>query len=217
MFYPIVIRFVREVINSDDVDNSEFPEDETVNNFNCNTNQRDALCDSMLEQPQTKKRKGQNKCRGRTVPRVKDTDRVCPSILKSEKCKFDKSCKYSHDVKSYIDQRPPDIGYGCINYSTSGYCKYGLECRYGKEHLSADYKNIIDEEKYKSYLEKLGNDNSLSRESMLIIRKKKYEFPRTERFLKSFSESSKSTIENFPENIREKKKVQFFCTQVYNV
>ncbi|XP_065683813.1 tRNA-dihydrouridine(47) synthase [NAD(P)(+)]-like isoform X2 [Hydra vulgaris] len=196
--------FVREITSTEDIDNSEFPEDETANNFVCTT-QCDTQNVSMLEPPQQKKKKGQNKCRGSTVPRIKDIDRLCPNFLKSEKCQFEANCKFSHNVKNYLDKRPPDISNSCINFITSGYCKYGIECRYGKEHLTADFKNIIDEEKHKKYLANLGNENALSKESMLAIRKKKYQFPRADCYLKSSSEGT----HNFLVNNREKKKIDF--------
>lgn len=138
--------------------------------------------------PPKKKRKGQNKARPRTVPKVESEFRICPTILRNEECKFGSNCKFTHDIEKYIQHKPADIGRECINYRRTGKCPYGIECRYGSEHISEDHKNIIDEERYASYCETFFNDNTLKKETMIALRKKQYKFLRSEKYL------SRSTV-----------------------
>ena len=60
-----------------------------------------------------------------------------------------------------------------------------MECRYSKNHLTADYKSIIDQRKFQRYTATKKHDNTLSKDLMVRLRKKQYKFPKTDRFLDS--------------------------------
>ena len=138
-----------------------------------------------FEPPKRKKLKGQNKARPRTVPNVDRSCRLCPAVLREEVCSFGEKCAFSHDVDKYVSTRPPDIDDFCINFELTGKCRYAVECRYSKNHLTADYKNIIDQQKFQRYTATKKHDNTLSKDLMVRLRKKQYKFPKTDRFLDS--------------------------------
>ena len=157
--------------------------------------------DLSIEEPKKKKRrKGQNSRRSATVPKVGFAFRICPNILKSEHCKYGETCRYLHDVETYMKNKPEDLGTECINYKLTGKCKYGIECRYAKEHVSEDFKNIVDEEKYKQYCEKSNTDNTLIGDTGFSLRKRQYKFPRTEVYLSKLNSEVVSRNSNVNKN-----------------
>jgi len=162
-------------------------------------------------QPPKKKQKGQNKARPRTVPKQKYEDRLCPKLLNNDICIFGDNCKFSHDLEKYVKTKPSNLGDVCLNYTQTGKCRYGIECMFSKGHITEDYKNIIDTEKYENYWEENNKYiNALKREVLISVRKKKYKFLRTEEYLKKGNINgnlSDSTIA--PLNPREKKTVDF--------
>ena len=107
----------------------------------------------MNEPPKKKAKKGQNKARPRTVPKIAANLRICPTIHRNVPCRFGDNCKFLHDPKTYLEKKPADIGAECVNFKLSGRCKFGIECRYGKQHIS---HAII----CKSTLSTLSNDRS---------------------------------------------------------
>nr|XP_024216030.1 tRNA-dihydrouridine(47) synthase [NAD(P)(+)]-like [Halyomorpha halys] len=91
-----------------------------------------------------KKLTGQNKARNVYRP---SKDNFCHAVAASvdesqEKCEND-NCKFSHDRKSYFENKPPDIGDTCYLYSVQGLCSRGVTCRFGKEHLTENGGAII--------------------------------------------------------------------------
>lgn len=110
---------------------------------------------------------------------------LCTSIAKGEECCYgDEKCKYLHDIKKYVENyKPPDIGETCVNFEKFGKCIYGLTCRYGKEHISKSFENIVNMELYDESAP-LRTKNVLSKELTFSLRKKKYEFPDADTYLK---------------------------------
>lgn len=141
------------------------------------------------EPAKKKSKKGQNKARPRTVPKTADNLRICPTIHQNVPCRFGDKCKFLHDPKKYLESKPPDIGPECVNYKLYGKCKFGVECRYGKEHITDGFQNKVDEEKYLEYLrthpEK--DQNVLTKSLMNVLRKKGYKYEKTEFFLKTMN------------------------------
>ena len=70
-----------------------------------------------------------------------------------------------------MKERKEDLGEECYVFSHSGYCKYGLMCRYGLSHIK-DGKNVIDEEKQKNNTKILKETNNLDKELQAKLRKK---------------------------------------------
>ncbi|XP_019860351.1 PREDICTED: tRNA-dihydrouridine(47) synthase [NAD(P)(+)]-like [Amphimedon queenslandica] len=135
------------------------------------------------EAPPTKKRRGQNKHRPPT--RLDFSQQLCPSFhAKDYTCRFGDKCRYSHDVKGYLESKPPDISDKCYMYTTYGMCPSGIACRFGSSHISAEGENIInkslyDEKRIKSV------SNVIEKSLQIALRKKKVSFPRSEEYLKS--------------------------------
>ena len=90
--------------------------------------------------------KGRNK--QRPVTHIKSKDKLCPTIFQERECSFGERCKFSHDIKEFMQNKPPDIGPECFMFETYGKCPYGLACRYGSKHISEDHKNIVNKELY---------------------------------------------------------------------
>ena len=137
------------------------------------------------EPPAKKKKKhGMNKNRPRAV-KLDVKQQLCTSIAKGEQCWYGEDrCKYLHDIKKYMENyKLPDIGETCINFEKFGQCTYGVTCRYGKSHISKTFKNIVNKELYKETAP-LRTKTTLSKELMFALRKKNYEFTKTDTFLK---------------------------------
>lgn len=132
-------------------------------------------------QPRSKKQRktGMNKHR----PFFKESldDKLCRALIdgaQNECPKKGGTCKFSHDLKSYLLKKPQDIGEKCPIYSTTGFCTYGVTCRFGKSHLSDENINI--------------NLNNVERTERLhlpwelqnSLRKKTYDYSKADRILK---------------------------------
>ena len=58
-----------------------------------------------------KPNRGQNKKRPRDS-KIADADKACLAVVRGESCPFEKSdkgCRYNHDLKEMLANRPPDI------------------------------------------------------------------------------------------------------------
>ena len=131
-----------------------------------------------------RKRKGQNKKRPRDE-RQDMSEKMCLSVLTLKDCPYGDNCKFSHDTKTYMATRPPDIPLegGCPNFKLHGYCIYGVMCRFGSSHITKTGENIMNE---KAAKERFGPDgniplqgdsvNILPRDVQLQLRKNKYPF-----------------------------------------
>ena len=45
-----------------------------------------------------------------------------------------------------------DIGVECIVFANRGICREGLACRFGLKHITKEGYNILDKEKYESFM-----------------------------------------------------------------
>ena len=89
-------------------------------------------------------------------------------------------CKFLHDVKKYLEIKPPDIGDECYVFSTKGYCPRGVTCRFGKNHITEDGKNKKNIEIMENYGKnglKVLNTNFI--DVQIKLRKKKYNFSKS--------------------------------------
>lgn len=95
-----------------------------------------------------KNNRGQNKKRPRDS-KISYTDKVCLSVVRGESCPFEKSdkgCRYNHDLKEILANRPVDISEGeggadwlkdeCPFWKKNGYCQFGIMCRLGSSHIN---------------------------------------------------------------------------------
>mmetsp|Transcript_14560 Transcript_14560/g.23842 ORF Transcript_14560/g.23842 Transcript_14560/m.23842 type:complete len:639 (-) Transcript_14560:134-2050(-) len=92
--------------------------------------------------------RGQNKKRPRDS-KIADADKACLAVVRGEPCPFEKSgkgCRYNHDLKEMLANRPEDISEGeegadwlkdeCPFWKKNGYCQFGIMCRLGKTHIN---------------------------------------------------------------------------------
>ena len=104
---------------------------------------------------------------------------MCMAVLKGRTCKFGDKCRASHDLASYLQTRPEDIGPRCYIYDVRGFCPHGVVCRFGSTHIK-DGENVTDETKVAS-IDKSSWDelNYLPSASVMAMRKRTFKFPKT--------------------------------------
>ena len=152
--------------------------------------------DKKFSGKRTKKEKGQNKKRPRTVPLEKINDRLCPNLSRgTAKCDTPDECKFSHDVVEYLRKKPADVGDICPHFRQKGKCDFGLECRFAKCHITEDLKNMVDEEKFEKFSkERPTVTNILNKEMQIRLRKKQFPFPKTSEYLKELNKPVKPDV-----------------------
>jgi len=166
-----------------------------------------------LEPPRKKQKKG-GRNKNRPIFREAFDDKLCRALVdgvESDKCTRE-NCKFLHDVKSYMEKKPADINEKCPLYTTKGFCMYGITCRFAKEHISEDFKNL-------NTSVRVENEQriNLPHELQVQLRKKTYDFSRSDNILKSVSEllskakdvGSCEDDEKIVTRPEEKKKIDF--------
>ncbi|KAJ7308192.1 hypothetical protein JRQ81_008710 [Phrynocephalus forsythii] len=132
-----------------------------------------------------KRARGQNKGRPRMKPTDYEKQRLCLSVVQdcAEKCFMGPRCRFVHDVKEYLAQKPPDLGARCVLYETFGRCVYGAACRFAGAHLGEDLKNLVNPELLKEWEGKAVARNHLSKDLQHQLRKKTFPFPASQEYL----------------------------------
>lgn len=113
--------------------------------------------------------------KNRPVFKENSDEKLCRSVIDEKKCERD-SCKWSHDLQKYLENKLPDIGEKCPIYSINGYCPYGVTCRFGIQHLE-NGKNLNPEKIARP--ERL----QLSWELQNSLRKKTYDYSKSDKIL----------------------------------
>ena len=135
----------------------------------------------IIEDLMPKKDEGTNKKRPRDK-KTEDSEKMCSAIIRGHECSRGDSCKYSHDIKEYLANRPKDIDTlldndcSCPIYAKYGYCNYGITCRFGKSHLNLATGENFRKESYRPGMETEETCNSLPKDIQIQLRKKKYPF-----------------------------------------
>lgn len=153
--------------------------------------------------------KGQNKSRNCTYYQHPN-EHLCSNLIdgtEKSSCQYDK-CKFLHNVEEYLEKKPDDIEKTCYVYSIKGRCPRGLTCRYGSNHIQ-DGKNIIDEIKYNIWIKNENSCKTLSKENMLKLRKKLYDFAKSNEAVKKIDNNIKlgPLIDESPKKINWKNKL----------
>ncbi|XP_037021207.2 tRNA-dihydrouridine(47) synthase [NAD(P)(+)]-like [Artibeus jamaicensis] len=133
--------------------------------------------------PQAQKRaRGQNKGRPHVKPTHYDKNRLCPSLVQESaaKCFFGDQCRFLHDVNSYLETKPADLGPRCVLFETYGRCPYGVTCRFARAHLGPEGQNLVQEEVVQAPPVRNGLDKALQQQ----LRKRKIHFERAEQALR---------------------------------
>lgn len=135
--------------------------------------------------------KGQNKSRNCTYYQHPN-EHLCSNLIDGREegsCQYDK-CKFLHNIEEYLEKKPKDIEKTCYVYSIKGRCPRGLTCRYGNNHIQ-NGKNIIDEIKYDKWIKNENSYKTLSKENMLKLRKKLYDFTNSNEAVKKIDNNIK--------------------------
>lgn len=128
--------------------------------------------------------KGQNKSRNCTYYQIPQ-EHLCSNLVQDTEngvCSYDK-CKFLHDIDEYLGKKPNDIDKTCYVYSLKGCCPRGLTCRYGSGHIK-DGKSIIDQIKYDTWSKNNTVSKTLSKENMIKLRKRLYDFTKSDEAVK---------------------------------
>ncbi|XP_061186084.1 tRNA-dihydrouridine(47) synthase [NAD(P)(+)]-like [Saccostrea echinata] len=148
------------------------------------------------KQPSKKmKVKGRNK--QRPVTHIKPKDKLCPTISQERECNFGDKCKFSHDIKAFMEAKPKDIGPDCYLFELYGKCPYGIACRYGSKHISEDYKNIINEELYEKKSKVKTVLNTLSKDLQVTLWKKRYNFEKANEIVQQVKKRAQEKHDTF--------------------
>lgn len=149
------------------------------------------------------KKRGLNKAR--PLFRQDPAAKLCRSVLngvpnENEKCTYS-GCKWNHNVSDFFENRPADLGETCYIYSTRGFCKFGISCRYGMSHLESMRNLGTEVANNKCPIEK-----SIDGSVLHDLRRKKYNFDRSDKILK---EGVTSDEDKIPLTERERKTLRF--------
>lgn len=133
------------------------------------------------------KKRGMNKNRPRPA-QLDFNQQLCSSISRGDNCEYGDKCRYLHDVVEYVSKyKLPDIGSSCVNFEKFGKCIFGVTCRYGRKHISENFKNVVDAELFEKTAT-LRTKNTLNRELVVSLRKRTYPFPHSSEYLKHLEE-----------------------------
>ncbi|KAG0198983.1 tRNA-dihydrouridine(47) synthase [NAD(P)(+)]-like protein [Mortierella sp. GBA30] len=149
-----------------------------------------------------KRRGGQNQERVVTR-RIEDEVQLCFKVAKGVQCENGDSCKYTHDIKKYLEAKDKDIGDRCVNFEKFGECHYGYKCRYLGAHMDADGKLIKNEEKMaKVQSETL---NVFTHQLTLDLRSYKFDFSRSQAYLKKMADEQAEAAKAREQELTAKK------------
>jgi hypothetical protein len=104
-------------------------------------------------------------------------ERMCTGTVIGTGCPFGESCKYSHDVKAFMAERPPDLGPTCVVYDLFGHCRMGAMCRFGGGHINpVTGENLTRPPEAGGVVTQVDEINELSKEAQVLLRKNKFPF-----------------------------------------
>lgn len=156
--------------------------------------------------------KGQNKARGPTYV-AKPEDCFCPSLKDStleQTCFYGDKCKFVHDKIAFMKNKLQDIGDECYVFSNQGYCPMGIACRFGSSHLDDNGNNIINEDILNKWKSSSGNKtlNFLSSAVRQDLRKRNYNFDKTEKICKECKVNKKELVDDSQLKVNEESVVE---------
>lgn len=130
-------------------------------------------------QPARKKQRGMNKQREQYRPDREG--KLCMAFLNGRECSFGESCRFSHDLRSFLANKPADLGETCPIFTLKGRCKFGVTCRYGRSHILEDGTSVVSE----SFSGEGDEMNHSRPELSALLRKNKYNFSRADTLSKA--------------------------------
>ena len=168
-------------------------------------------------------KRGKSKKKRPRDSRIAAEDKVCMAIIRGDSCPFGDDCKFSHDVKAYLVNRPPGIiekvEGGCPTYRLTGYCSFGAMCRLGESHMNmATGENL----RMNPPPVKLPPPvmNSLKKDTTMQLRRKKYPFKTKRHFQKHNKEPTETkevniAVETSMSPLPSTRKLIDFSNKVY--
>uniref|UniRef100_V9KGG6 tRNA-dihydrouridine(47) synthase [NAD(P)(+)] n=1 Tax=Callorhinchus milii TaxID=7868 RepID=V9KGG6_CALMI len=168
-------------------------ENSSVQDKNVHEKENGEMCPKEEERKEAKRRaRGQNKHRPHMKPNQYQTQKLCSSVCRepAQKCYYGDKCRFLHDVSKYLETKPADLGDRCYLYDMFGKCQYGISCRYAKSHIGANNRSLVNEDLVKKWQEKVIVQNSLSKQLQQVLRKKKFSFNNSDRYLKQLNQSN---------------------------
>ncbi|KAJ1269949.1 hypothetical protein BS78_06G017300 [Paspalum vaginatum] len=121
----------------------------------------------------TGEKKSKRQLRRERQQEQKSTSHLCIEVGKSgnvDSCKYGTSCRFSHDINAYLDQKPADLEGTCPFTALGQLCSYGLTCRF----LSTHKDNLA----LQNHSEGNHERNPLSKDTQKLLWKNKYKFPK---------------------------------------
>ena len=108
-------------------------------------------------------------------------------------------CKYSHDIETYLKEKPEDIGDRCWVFDQQGFCNMGHRCLFSKAHTK-DGKLVVDQEKKANFEAAGGNPvvNAIEKPIQIGLRKKKIPFTKTRNALKAHASNNLGFLKKVP-------------------
>ncbi|KAL4222916.1 tRNA-dihydrouridine(47) synthase [NAD(P)(+)]-like protein [Mactra antiquata] len=135
------------------------------------------------------KLKGRNKQRPKTK-KIDQGSKLCPAYIHEEECRFGEKCKFSHDIKKFVDDKLADIGSVCHLYQTFGKCPYGVACRFGKSHIDDEYKNVSHPDVASMKNKEATISNILKKDLQRQLWKRTYNFSKADEIINKICPSS---------------------------
>ncbi|KAJ1970736.1 tRNA-dihydrouridine synthase 3, partial [Dimargaris xerosporica] len=152
---------------------------------------------------QNKRRREQmNSHRGETGPSI------CKYIVMGQTCNAGDKCSFGHDQAGYLAQKPADLGDRCIHYELFGRCPYRVACRFHKAHTEADGSQKVDEAKVTANPDGTNSINKFTHDCMVAVRKRKYQTPKAEHFIKVLRAEMKQNRDKNAREVQAKSKSQ---------
>ena len=104
----------------------------------------------------------------------KDNSGLCNRVNHGEKCD-NPNCRFQHDLKLYLKNKPLDLGERCPVYDIHGYCPQAFCCRWANAHIyhdqEADTYTIKEESNKIPYIE-----TNSGKELTYQLKRKLYKF-----------------------------------------
>ncbi|CAO3599010.1 unnamed protein product [Absidia cylindrospora] len=134
--------------------------------------------------------------------RIEEDIKICNSTATGAKCIFGESCRFSHDLETYLNEKPADLGNQCVQFDLFGKCQRGYKCRFLSAHLDENKKLVINEELVAQ--NPVYTKNGISAESQRALSKRTYAFPKSDEYMKEVNAATKAENEYKDDNRKRK-------------
>lgn len=153
--------------------------------------------------PPRKKLRGQNRSRPHSTTQPASS-KLCFKFLSGDGCPHGDTCRYGHDIQAFLESKPPDLGDRCPLMEAYGQCRYGVVCRFAGAHNVQKNGEVALRQEGQG-----AEQNTLSRDLQMELRKRRFDFTNAEKVIKDISSGALACEDNVPLRPVEKKKVNF--------